>query len=234
MLSSSSQITPVKQFTTIDLNLSDKLPDMPENKPETEVLPEKISEPVAVIQEPPPEPIKEVLEPTPVVPVIEPIEQETLPIVQAPAPEPVATPKKVEPPKKKTPKPPVTQPTTRTDATDSLAKPSPSASESSSAPKASGVDPMDAYRSRVNQAIQAAAVCSMAANNMNMSGKTRVIFELKDAVATGATVTESSRKPMLDSAAILAVQQAKYPQPPAEFTGQSKTISVLVVLKCSN
>jgi len=95
-------------------------------------------------------------------------------------------------------------------------------------------DLLDAYRSKVNAAIQAAVSCPLAAQNMGMSGQTKVHFDLTDGVQSNATVATTSKRPMLDSAALAAVQNARYPAPPKEFAGQKKTMSVLVVLNCAN
>jgi protein TonB len=93
---------------------------------------------------------------------------------------------------------------------------------------------MDAYSARVNAAIQAAVVCPLAAQNMNMSGRTRVQFKLQDAVASEQIVVTGSGKPMLDTAALAAVRGAKYPSPPSELAGQLKLMLVTVVLSCGN
>jgi TonB family protein len=93
---------------------------------------------------------------------------------------------------------------------------------------------MDAYSTRVNAAIQAAVVCPLAAQNMNMSGRTRIQFKLQDALASDSSVATISGKPMLDTAALAAVQAAKYPTPPAELAGQLRAMMVTVVLNCGN
>ena len=93
---------------------------------------------------------------------------------------------------------------------------------------------MDAYSSRVNAAIQAAVVCPLAAQNMGMSGRTRVQFKLQDSVASESMVVTGSGKPMLDTAALTAVQRANYPIPPSEYVGQLKAMIVTVVLNCGN
>jgi outer membrane biosynthesis protein TonB len=95
-------------------------------------------------------------------------------------------------------------------------------------------DPMLRYQGQVRAAIQSAVRCSSAANEMNLSGKTRVQFNLKDSVQTGAHVATGSGIPMLDNIAITAVQNAKYPSPPEEFAGENKTMTVLVNLNCNN
>jgi protein TonB len=93
---------------------------------------------------------------------------------------------------------------------------------------------MDAYSARVNAAIQAAVVCPLAAQNMNMSGRTRVQFKLQDTIASDLGVATGSGKPMLDTAALAAVKGAKYPMPPTELAGQLRAMLVTVVLNCGN
>jgi protein TonB len=93
---------------------------------------------------------------------------------------------------------------------------------------------MDAYSARVNAAIQAAVVCPLAAQNMSMSGRTRIQFKLQDSVASESIVATSSGKPMLDTAALAAVKAAKYPLPPTDIAGQLRAMIVTVVLNCGN
>ncbi len=95
-------------------------------------------------------------------------------------------------------------------------------------------DPMAIYRGQVNAAIQSATSCSSAAKDMNLKGKTRVQFNLLDSIPSATSVVNSSGIPMLDNSALNAVKNAKYPKPPAEFVGQTKQMSVLVNLNCSD
>ncbi len=95
-------------------------------------------------------------------------------------------------------------------------------------------DPMAIYRGQVNAAIQSATSCSSAAKDMNLKGKTRVQFNLLDSTPSATSVVNSSGIPMLDNSALNAVKNAKYPKPPAEFVGQTKQMSVLVNLNCSD
>jgi outer membrane biosynthesis protein TonB len=95
-------------------------------------------------------------------------------------------------------------------------------------------DPMAVYRGQVNAAIQAATTCSSAAKDMNLKGKTRVQFNLLDSIQSSAKVVTSSGIPMLDNMALNAVQNARYPKPPAEFIGQMKPMLVLVNLNCGD
>jgi outer membrane biosynthesis protein TonB len=116
---------------------------------------------------------------------------------------------------------------------------SPSDSNSSASSQPSGKsdskhDPMLPYQSQVRAAIQAAVKCTSAATDMNLSGKTRVQFNLKDSQQSGSHVSTTSGIPMLDNIAINAVQNAKYPSPPEDFIGESKLMTVLVNLSCNN
>ena len=95
-------------------------------------------------------------------------------------------------------------------------------------------DPMLRYQSQVRAAIQAAVRCTSAASEMNLSGKTRVQFNLKDSLQSGSHIATSSGIPMLDNIAMTAVQNAKYPSPPEDFIGENKLMTVLVNLTCNN
>ena len=236
MLYAAPQKNTPKQSVVINLSLNDKTPDekpleptepkvsVPIQEPLKENSPAEI--PVAAVQ--PPEPETESLAlPVPPEPVAEP----PLPVVDTPAPKPVAPSKPVQAPKKKAMTPVAPQKQNISESAQTTERQAQPVAQSN---QTSAVDPMDAYRSRVNQAIQAAVVCSLAAQNMKMSGKVRVNFDLKDTIASATIVTAGSGKPMLDSAAVSAVQQARFPVPPADFTGQTKLISVLIVLQCSN
>lgn len=93
---------------------------------------------------------------------------------------------------------------------------------------------MAIYRGQVNAAIQAATSCSSAAKDMNLKGKTRVQFNLLDSIPSNAVVVNTSGIPMLDTSALNAVKNAKYPKPPTELAGQTKPMSVLVNLNCGD
>jgi len=101
-------------------------------------------------------------------------------------------------------------------------------------PNVSTPDPMAIYRGQVNAAIQAATSCSSAAKDMNLKGKTRVQFNLLDSIPSNAVVVNTSGIPMLDTSALNAVKNAKYPKPPTELAGQTKPMSVLVNLNCGD
>ncbi len=101
-------------------------------------------------------------------------------------------------------------------------------------PNVSTPDPMAVYRGQVNAAIQAATSCSSAAKDMNLKGKARVQFNLLDGVPSNAVVANTSGIPMLDTSATNAVKNARYPKPPTEFAGQTKPMSVLVNLNCTD
>ena len=101
-------------------------------------------------------------------------------------------------------------------------------------PNVSTPDPMAIYRGQVNAAIQAATACSSAAKDMSLKGKTRVQFNLLDGVSSNAVVANTSGIQMLDTSALNAVKNARYPRPPSEFAGQTKPMSVLVNLNCAD
>ena len=180
------------------------------------------------------------------VPTPKPPEPEKPPEPQKP-PEPVALPPPPVPAAKPKPKPvaekvktapaaqQVSPSASTTDATVAEAEHATAAAAAAAqAQSRQSSDLLDAYRGRVNAAIQAAVNCPLAAQNMGMSGQTKVHFDLKDGVQSNAVVAVTSKRPMLDSAALSAVQSAHYPAPPKEFAGQLKTMSVLVVLNCAS
>lgn len=56
-----------------------------------------------------------------------------------------------------------------------------------------------------------------------MSGRTRVAFQYRDGVVSGATVVVSSGVGLLDRAALAAVRDANYPMPESGFAGKTLT-----------
>jgi protein TonB len=126
---------------------------------------------------------------------------------------------------------PTQQPNKSSEASPAVASPATAQAVSRSENRP---DPMAQYQGQVRAAIQNAAICTSAAKEMNASGKTRVQFNLKDALPSGAHIVSGSGIPFLDNSAISAVQNARYPRPPEEFIGENKLMTVLVVLNCSN
>ncbi len=56
-----------------------------------------------------------------------------------------------------------------------------------------------------------------------ISGRTRVAFQYRDGVVSGATVVVSSGAATLDRAALAAVRDANVPKPESGFAGKTLT-----------
>jgi protein TonB len=75
--------------------------------------------------------------------------------------------------------------------------------------------------SRIRAAVQQAVRCPAAARMMGKSGKAGLAFDYRDgALVSGAQIARSSDTPVLDTAALTAVRQAHYPQPPPDASNQ--------------
>lgn len=87
------------------------------------------------------------------------------------------------------------------------------------------------FEGRLLQAVQAEARRSYpaAARLMGSTGQAAVAFEYRDGSVRVTGLAQSSGFPMLDRAAMAAVQNASYPAPPAELTG--RTLAKIVHVK---
>ena len=219
LLLSAAPVHQEKPPTVLQLSLKDLDIASPVLEPQPE--------PVPTPKPPEPEPVKKPPEP----------EKPPEPVALPPPPAPVPKPKSKPVPEKFKTTPATQQVSPSSSTADSAfaeAEQVAAAAAAAQAQSKQSADLLDAYRSKVNAAIQAAVSCPLAAQNMGMSGQTKVHFDLTDGVQSNATVATTSKRPMLDSAALAAVQNARYPAPPKEFAGQKKTMSVLVVLNCAN
>lgn len=84
------------------------------------------------------------------------------------------------------------------------------------------------YAARIRAAVQAAVAYPPAAAALRFAGRVRVEFHLRDAAPSQARVMISSTIGMIDRAALQSVQNAQYPQPPAELQGSDKVYQVWV------
>jgi protein TonB len=84
------------------------------------------------------------------------------------------------------------------------------------------------YAAKVRAAVQAATVYPPAASSLRFSGRVRVEFHLRDAVAGQAKVLVPSGIGMIDRAALQSVQNARYPEPPANLQGSDLVYQVWV------
>ena len=84
------------------------------------------------------------------------------------------------------------------------------------------------YMAKVRAAVQAAVAYPESASDMQFAGKVRVEFRLQHGVQSNARVIVSSGFRVFDRAALLAVRNAQYPQPPAAMGDQSRLFQVWV------
>lgn len=87
-----------------------------------------------------------------------------------------------------------------------------------------------AYNARLNAAVQAVFRVPSAAADMGFKGRVRVQFALRDGVVSDIQVLQPSGLPMVDRAAVVAVQSAKYPLPPAVLQGKNGIYQIWVIV----
>jgi protein TonB len=75
------------------------------------------------------------------------------------------------------------------------------------------------YAAKVHAAVLAAHHYPPAAASLGYAGRVRVEFHLRDRVPSGLHLMVASGIGMIDRAALQAVQNAQYPDPPAEIQG---------------
>ena len=151
-----------------------------------------------------------------------------------PEPEQKPLPKPPEPPKP-TPKPTPVKPKAapaepaHTDTPTAFTEPAQAAAPPPPAPNVSGKSDRNAeYAAKVRAAVQAAVVYPPAAAALHFAGRVRVEFHLRDSVAGQARVLIASGIGMIDRAALQSVQNARYPEPPADLQGRDLTYQVWV------
>ncbi|MDE2342661.1 MAG: TonB family protein [Betaproteobacteria bacterium] len=84
------------------------------------------------------------------------------------------------------------------------------------------------YMSKVRAAVQSALVYPESAREMQFTGRARLEFQLYHGVQSKARVVVSSGFRVFDRAALLAVQNAQYPQPPSSMADESRLFQVWV------
>jgi protein TonB len=93
----------------------------------------------------------------------------------------------------------------------------------------------ESLRGRIRNAVQAAVHCPAAARMMELSGKAAVAFDYRDgALIGGVQLTRSTGTPMLDAAALAAVRDAHYPDPPPEIVNHLLRFLVWVEEACGS
>ena len=168
----------------------------------------------------------------------------------APAPEKPREPEKIKPPvlppvkpllKAVTPTPPAPVPTPVVAAAiapplSSAPSPIAAAAPAAAAPAvpvappvtANVVDPALAYNAKLTAAAQAAFEVPGAVTALAFKGRARVEFNLRDAVASSIHIVQSSGLGAMDRAALKAVQNAAFPQPPASLQGKEMRYQIWV------
>ena len=139
---------------------------------------------------------------------------------QEPTPVPVPTPAPAPPPVASTPVTPA--PVTPT--------PPQKVAEAAPAPP-QHLRPADislTFADQIRSAVQGAVVFPMAARAAHLSGQTKVTFDYKDGLVSGAGVLTSSGNRILDKAALAAVHAAHFPAATAEYAGRILTFEIWV------
>lgn len=89
-------------------------------------------------------------------------------------------------------------------------------------------EPSAEYAAKVHAAVQAAHYYPPAASSLRYAGKVRVEFHLRDTTPSGVRLLVASNIGMIDRAALQAVQNAHYPEPPPEIQGTDHVYQVWV------
>jgi TonB family protein len=156
------------------------------------------------------------------------------------APEPVPPapppPKKVEktpPVARKTPEPlpepvPVPEPPVTQDAAPSPFAEKPAPTPPAPPPRPTEADVLADYTAKIRNAVQTALIFPRAAEERHDTGRTRVEFRLFQGRQSGARVILSSGLNMFDRAALQAVQDAIFPQPPDSLREQARLFQIWV------
>jgi protein TonB len=92
----------------------------------------------------------------------------------------------------------------------------------------------ETLRDHIRAAVQQAVRCPAAASLMGLSGKAAVAFDYRDGLLlTDAQLTRSAGASTLDSAALGAVRNARYPKPPPEEAGHTLRLLIWVEEACA-
>lgn len=155
-------------------------------------------------------------------------------------PEPKPTPPEPPRPVQKTPLPrkvepvpvpqptPVLQPVKAAEPSPFAEKSRPATPPAPPAPAQPSPDQLADYMAKVRAAVQAALVYPESASEIQFNGRARVEFRLTHGVQGNARIIVSSGFRVFDRAALLAVQNAQYPQPPATMADESRLFQVWV------
>jgi protein TonB len=160
----------------------------------------------------------EKIKPPPVVPPIKPLVRAVTPTPPAPVPTPVVA--AVTPPVSAAPSPIAAAAPAPATAAPAVPAPAPTA--------ANVVDPAQAYNAKLTAAAQAAFEVPGAVTALSFKGRARVEFNLRDAVASSIHIVQTSGLGAMDRAALKAVQNAAFPQPPASLQGKELRYQIWV------
>jgi protein TonB len=194
--------------------LATHLPEPTEN-----AVPLSIEALVAPALEKPLEPEK--IKPPPVLPLAKPLAKPLVKAVTPTPPAPLPTPvvaAAIAPPLTSAPSP------------IAAVAPAAAAPAVPVAPPVTGnvVDPALAYNAKLTAAAQAAFEVPGAVTALAFKGRARVEFNLRDAVASSIHIVQSSGLGAMDRAALKAVQNAAFPQPPASLQGKEMRYQIWV------
>ena len=89
-------------------------------------------------------------------------------------------------------------------------------------------EPSAEYAAKVHAAVQAAHYYPPAASSLHYAGRVRVEFHLFDTVPSQIRLLVVSGIGLIDRAALQAVQNAQYPEPPPEIQGTDHVYQVWV------
>ena len=156
----------------------------------------------------------------PIVPPVKPLVRAVTPTPPAPVPTPFVA--AVTPPLASAPSP-IAAPTA---PANSVATASPAVPVVQ--PTANVVDPALAYNAKLTAAAQAAFEVPGAVTALGFKGRARVEFNLRDAVASAVHIVQTSGLGAMDRAALKAVQNAVFPQPPASLQGKDLRYQIWV------
>lgn len=176
-------------------------------------------------------PLTIVNEPTPPKPVEKPKPPEPKPVVhKVVIPKPVVVPTPPKPQPVPTPLPKTEAPTPFTTPTPPPPPPPPEPQPDLSAQQKAMAD----YASKIHAAVQAAVYYPPAAVAMHFSGRALVAFHLMNTTVSGIKIVTTSGLGLVDNAAIQAVQNAQYPEPPANLRDKDQTFRVWVELSLNH
>ncbi len=96
------------------------------------------------------------------------------------------------------------------------------------APAPPSPDLLADYMAKIRAAVQTALVYPAVGGELQFEGRVRVEFRLNHGVQSGARIILSSGFRIFDQAALAAVRNAQYPQPPSGLGGESRSYQVWV------